>query len=199
MDSQIIQLFKTHSGSPPIEAILDILSTLSTPSSLCCTTITRELIAYLQTINQTTPIISIGSGSGLLEYLLNCPGIESSPSLNLFLKPDQLIVPPFRTQKFCIPRELPNNIKTLLFSYVRYPGLVDRYIEVFGDVMEKVILIGPVNEVERLTAHKDTTAVEGGEYRYLLEQWGSVVDERKGDNGGIGLKAWEMVQVWERM
>lgn len=115
----------------------------------CCLALSRPLVDYINTLLLPQPslVLSIGSGSGLLEaYLTTDPynasliAVEVAPSPISYLPEEKHVV--VHGSRFLSP--LAANAKTWLFVYPRRVGLVEEYLAEHGDkTVDKVIWAGP--------------------------------------------------------
>ena len=116
----------------------------------CCTSLS---IVKMQSILKVLPnghcsILSIGSGSGLLEVLLtqenprlHIEGVEVSDSINKYLPVDRMNI--VRGTWDVCGRAA--HVSSWLFVYPRSPDLVRKYLERFGQSpdLEVILWIGP--------------------------------------------------------
>ena len=122
------------------------------------TTILDEILLVLP--KKPSKIMSIGSGSGLLEALLinHCPdidieGVEVNSSVNRYLPSHQIRIVK-GTWDLC--REA-QQIEAWMFVYPRSPDLLKHYFDQYGrsSCLQKVIWIGPIVDWESFKAAFD--------------------------------------------
>ncbi|KAI7207778.1 hypothetical protein KC333_g9355 [Hortaea werneckii] len=115
----------------------------------CCVGISQPLLATLASRLPPSPglILSIGSGSGLLEAMLlkhsekplDIFGVEVSSCVNKHLPPDRLVKVPSTTSLH------PDAMlaSSLMFVYPRMPALVTAYLDAsIGGALEQVVWLG---------------------------------------------------------
>ncbi|OQS00066.1 hypothetical protein THRCLA_06259 [Thraustotheca clavata] len=169
-----------------IDDMLGVLDTATETTTLCCVNPTTRLIEHISWCLTPLPspctILSIGSGSGLLEFLLeekndkiDVHGVDVAP-INVFL-------PYFHVVK---ENERPaiDNVHVLLAVYLRRPWLLITYLKWFPNA-QKVILLGPKNEdpvLDELTA------------KTLLE-WGQLEMKLTTDPS---LAHWDVLQIYTK-
>lgn len=115
----------------------------------CCLSLSTKLFATLEQILSATsgPVLSIGSGSGLLEAavasrgtLQAIEGVEVSSSVNKYL-PEELAYVVGGTWDLC-PRA--KEAAAWIFVYPRLPALVKQYFQSFGQAnVELAVFLGP--------------------------------------------------------
>ncbi|KAJ9620615.1 hypothetical protein H2203_007822 [Taxawa tesnikishii (nom. ined.)] len=121
----------------------------------CCLALSQRLInvLYEQFPQGETPIISIGSGTGLLEaLLLECAGseldirgVEVSPAVNKYLPEENMTAVNGTWDLYTAAASAP----VWMFVYPRLPNLVARYLNSHGgDSPRKVIWLGPKRDWE---------------------------------------------------
>lgn len=135
----------------PVDAApsLPTLTNKATVYSGCCLALSTPLVAHLRSLlpHTPTPVLSIGSGFGLLEALLNAPphnaqivGVEVAPSPNIYLPAIQHSV--VHGTRFMEP--LAAEAEAWLFVYPRRVGLVSEYLAKYGhDNVQTIIWVGP--------------------------------------------------------
>ncbi|KAI9089648.1 hypothetical protein DFS34DRAFT_638997 [Phlyctochytrium arcticum] len=185
------------------EQILDLLDLPETETTLYCLVPTRALLTFLaqqisdsaeaSSRNACINVLSIGSASGLLEYLLQSILVKTaSPAplvygidisrTNIFLPPSQFIF---------LPSEQPDcqelaDMAVLMVSYLRRPELLITYLGACPDA-RVLIVMGPVMEDPMREVDVRTRLEVGG--------W---KEGRGGGRGVFGLKEWEQVRVFRR-
>ncbi|TPX65613.1 hypothetical protein CcCBS67573_g08079 [Chytriomyces confervae] len=144
-----------------VEEILDIFAAVPRPpqTTLCCVNPTPALLIHVKNglvLQGGETVLSIGSGSGLFEYLLQSKlpngklvGVDVAP-INLFLAPSSFeCIHPDEQVSARLGSE---NVVALLSVYLRRPQLLQDYLHQFPKV-SRIVLIGPRNEDPLL--HKD--------------------------------------------
>jgi hypothetical protein len=139
----------------------------------CCVGISKPLVKALldRLPSEQALILSIGSGSGLLEHLLlqashqtlNVYGVEVPTCINVHLPPERLLRVP------CTHSLHPDALfaSALMFVYPRKSELITSYIEAFLDgALEKIIWFGhrtdwPADEKVLLRAFVSVEVIEG--------------------------------------
>ncbi|RMY71211.1 hypothetical protein D0862_14638 [Hortaea werneckii] len=115
----------------------------------CCVGISQPLLATLASRLPPSPalILSIGSGSGLLEAMLlkhsekplDLFGVEVSSCVNKHLPPDRLIKVPSTTSLHSDAML----VSSLMFVYPRMPALIAAYLDAStGGALEQVVWLG---------------------------------------------------------
>ncbi|TPX65119.1 hypothetical protein SpCBS45565_g05404 [Spizellomyces sp. 'palustris'] len=179
----------SHRSQKP-SSIITLFDDDSASTSLCCVRPCRPLLEAILKHCEVTdgdncpgPIfLSIGSASGLLEYLLQFVagsklqiyGIDVA-NINVFLDSDRFVLIRSETpQRSAIPDA------TILFaSYLRRPALLPIYLEVCPHVT-RVILVGPISE-DPFSDECVVTSMAG---------WRQVY------GGAVGLRSWEQMKVF---
>ncbi|KAI9927495.1 hypothetical protein ASPWEDRAFT_118965 [Aspergillus wentii DTO 134E9] len=114
----------------------------------CCLAISHTLTTYLSSLLPQKPAftLSIGSGSGLLEALIshNHPntqveGVEVNSSVNAYIAEQDINV--VNGTWDLHPRA--GLAQAWMFVYPREPGLVKRYIEMYGGAVDMIVWLGP--------------------------------------------------------
>jgi hypothetical protein len=180
----------------------------------CCLSLSSTLLSLLSKIAQegsagtteTRVILSVGSGTGLLEALLTQhagqqhhdtkqmtlivegvevpqPGTDATPNLYL---PEQHFTTVRRSWEIS-PRLGDTDVVAVMFVYPRQPALVSQYVRAVleggGETERAVIWLGPVTDWD--------------EFGKCFEGSGRVEVGRGGDEG-VGLVESEMMVVWWR-
>ncbi|KAI9202621.1 uncharacterized protein BJ171DRAFT_512726 [Polychytrium aggregatum] len=176
-----------------VDRLLSLIENTDDRFTLCCVLPTRKLVMSLAGLMQQDCIegsgqdiiLSIGSGSGILELLVQrflkppsvIVGVETHP-INLFLPSECCIL----TQRLDILDVA--KVRTLFACYLRRPGLVVDYLNLFPEV-NKIILIGPRTE----SVFNDESASQ------VLLEWGTISVANDWDDV---LAAWDQVLVVRR-
>lgn len=115
----------------------------------CCLSLSRGILgSIIEGLPEESLILSIGSGTGLLETLLMqkddkviIQGVEVNSTVNKWLSSDQLHVVK-GTWELCQEAQ---DAETWLFVYPRNPTLVTKYITEYGSSrnLKCIIWIGP--------------------------------------------------------
>jgi hypothetical protein len=119
----------------------------------CCFTLSTSGIETIVRIlaNANSLVLSIGSGSGLLEALvaqrdpnLNIQGVEVNESINKYL-PDEEMNIVKATWDMC---EKAATATAWIFAYPRSPDLVKKYLECYGQIpnLRVILWIGPIDD-----------------------------------------------------
>jgi len=114
----------------------------------CCVSLSTTLITQLCAILPAHPqySISIGSGSGMLEALINqsnpqmhVHGVEVDQSMHKYLS-EEMTLTVIGTHALCSAAA---RAAAWLFVYPREVALVERYVHELGDSVEKIVWLGP--------------------------------------------------------
>lgn len=156
-----------------------------------CLALSRPLLAHISTLCQATssspsPIVSVGSGHGLLEalllaepYSLDIVGVEVQPSPNRYLPASH-----HRTvtgTRFLDP--LAAKSAVWLFVYPRRVGLVEEYLVAYGDSdVKRIVWIGPT--------------VDWSDYKACFDDGAWCVRVSSAEEAGG--RAWESIAVATR-
>ncbi|KND02074.1 uncharacterized protein SPPG_02577 [Spizellomyces punctatus DAOM BR117] len=184
----IRNLHKTQNPS----SIISLFDDDSASTSLCCVRPCRPLLeTILKHCGVTdsdnypgTILLSIGSASGLLEYLLQFVagsklliyGIDVA-NINVFLDSDRFVLIRSETPEISAVPDA-----TILFaSYLRRPALLPIYLEVCPHIT-RVILVGPISE----DPFSDESVIAS------MAGWRQVY------GGAVGLRPWEQMKVFVR-
>ncbi|KAF2006157.1 hypothetical protein P154DRAFT_254425 [Amniculicola lignicola CBS 123094] len=132
-------------GDCPLQ--LPVLSSKPIAYSGSCLGLSSTLLSHLHSVLPNTAVIlSIGSGAGLLEALLNgdpyCHtiiGVEVEPSPNRYLPPENHDT--VHGTRFLSGRAA--EATAWMFIYPRRVGLLEEYIKMYGGSVELVVWIGP--------------------------------------------------------
>ncbi|ORY42829.1 hypothetical protein BCR33DRAFT_718043 [Rhizoclosmatium globosum] len=140
-----------------VDGVFALFDSVPTPptTTLCCVNPSTSLIELVASnLHSVLPVggsvLSIGSGSGLFEHLLNHKlvgtstqviGIDVAP-INVFLQSESFYCVRTDQDPSTIVME---NIHVLLSVYLRRPSLLLDYISFFSSV-SAVVLIGPRSE-----------------------------------------------------
>ncbi|KAF2182896.1 hypothetical protein K469DRAFT_711611 [Zopfia rhizophila CBS 207.26] len=176
-------------AAPPFPILSDTPSVH--PDS--CLALSVPLLNHLRSLLSQEPdlVLSIGSGTGLLEYFLlnhasaspqklNILGVEVYPSPNIYLPPPHNLTV-IGTWSL---HPLAGKAKAWLFVYPKQVTLVERYLKVFGaDSAEMVVWIGPRSDWDD---YKHCFDEDQGRFYYEVEVRGA--DE-------VGGSAWELIAV----
>lgn len=153
-DEQLSNIVSNESSSSPSSPanqmdLYDQLRTSPKHFADCCVGLSQPLLATLASRLPPTPalILSIGSGSGLLEAMLlkhsekslDLFGVEVSSCVNKHLPPDRLVQVPSTTSLH------PDAMlaSSLLFVYPRMPALITAYLDAStGGALEQVVWLG---------------------------------------------------------
>ncbi|KAJ4983645.1 hypothetical protein SVAN01_10856 [Stagonosporopsis vannaccii] len=174
------------------ESPLPVKETLSLPTLTnkatvypgCCLALSTPLVAHLYSLLKPAPAraLSIGSGFGLLEALLNASpykaqvvGVEVAPSPNTFLPATHHRL--VHGTRFLEP--LAAEAGTWLFVYPRRVGLVNEYMANYShNSVHRIIWIGP--------------QADWDDYKGCFTTDWDVHTQSADEVGG---KAWEMIAV----
>ena len=196
---------------------LPTLSEVSNQYPDCCLSLSTTLLAYLSTLfNETasqrpTTVLSIGSGTGLLETLVShhlislhntdsppikIEGVEvyASPTVNKCLPPESVHVV-HGTWVIC-PRAGDDDVRVWLFVYPRTVKLVQGYVERFvcDEKQENRAVRGEGGWVEVIVWAGPRSDMEDYEIVFSsLEGIGWKRDVRVGEQ--VGVREWEGVAV----
>ncbi|KAF2464599.1 uncharacterized protein BDR25DRAFT_242112 [Lindgomyces ingoldianus] len=128
---------------------MPVLTSSATVHSGCCLALSAPFLSHIHSLLPPPPdlILSIGSGFGLLEALLlaadpppSLVGIEVQPSPNRYLARDHHREV-YGTRGI---HELASEASAWMFIYPRRVGLVEEYLEKFGNGVVKIVIwIGP--------------------------------------------------------
>ncbi|KAI9352050.1 hypothetical protein BDR26DRAFT_1003097 [Obelidium mucronatum] len=138
-----------------VKAIQQVLDSqpASSSTTLCCVNPSSQLIhftvTHLSQVSKGATVLSIGSGSGLFELLLQegaqadfkVVGTDVAP-INIFLSDKCFYCMQVGQDPSLVVLE---NVKALVSVYLRRPSLVVEYLKWFTEV-EVVLLVGPRNE-----------------------------------------------------
>ncbi|EQC32238.1 hypothetical protein SDRG_09988 [Saprolegnia diclina VS20] len=172
-----------------VNGMREMLDALTETTTLCCVNPTSPLLALLQDALANVPrpgvVLSIGSGSGLLEFLLDLQLGENGLDVHgLDIAPVNVFLPFFDVVKEGGRPSNVDNTVVLLAVYLRRPSLLATYLRWYPKVT-KVILIGPKNE-DPLADAATADAVQA---------WGTcealITDH-------TALARWDMYQVWTK-
>ncbi|PVH94027.1 hypothetical protein DM02DRAFT_618897 [Periconia macrospinosa] len=150
----------------------------------CCVALSSRLLSNLSTVLPPAPslVLSIGSGSGLLEGLLRADpynihilGVEVQPSVNRYLS-----VAHHRTVTGTYSLEpLASESEAWMFIYPRRVGLIQAYISMYEDsAVSKILWIGP--------------AADWDDYKVCFGNRWNVKVQNADEIGG---REWELVVV----
>jgi len=154
-----------------------------------------------------SPILSIGSGSGLFEWLLmnktglKVVGLDVAQFINIFLnKQSYIVLKPGQTipsikdlshlKNFITTQNVQNTeekewpFKTLLCVYLRRPDILAEYISLYGKEIDQILAIGPIQEDPWIYQESK------------LHEWGNQVMTRRGES--VGLKPYEQLGIFNR-
>jgi hypothetical protein len=151
----------------------------------CCLALSRPLVTFIHSSLPPPPalILSIGSGFGLLEaQLLALPqpphlvGVEVDPSPNQYLPAENHRV--VHGTRFLEP--LAAEAATWLFVYPRRAGLINEYLNKYGQCMvQRIIWIGP--------------QADWDDYSGCFAGW----DVQLQSADEVGGRAWDMIAILE--
>jgi len=166
---------------------LPVLTTKPTAYPGCCLALSTPLLNFFRNILPPSPdvAISVGSGYGLLEALLNKPpyntniiGVEVAPSSNKYLPDANHRV--VHGSRFLEP--LATEATTWLFVYPRRVGLVEEYMAEYGSgKVTRIIWAGPKADWE--------------DYEGCFAGWN--MDITSADE--VGGRAWELIVVADKL
>jgi len=116
----------------------------------CCVALSTKLLAKILEILPAKPeqVLSIGSGSGLLENLLvetsnnslDLIGVEVGSQVNKYLPFESTIIVK-GTWALC---DIAGNVAAWMFVYPRSPDLIKKYLDAYlGNVLRIIVWIGP--------------------------------------------------------
>ncbi|OQR83490.1 hypothetical protein ACHHYP_14645 [Achlya hypogyna] len=170
------------------EHLQTLLDEATATTTLCCVNPTSALLALvvdaLRDLPRPGTVLSIGSGSGLLEFLLDARlGDDGLDVHGVDIAPINAFAPFFDVVQEDLRPSL-QGVTVLLAVYLRRPSLLLTYLNWFPHV-HKLVLIGPKNEDPIADA---TTAAGVG-------AWGAL--EVRVMNH-TALAPWDMLQVWAR-
>lgn len=173
---------------PPQATSLPTLTNKATVYSGCCLALSAPLVEHLHSLLPRSPalVLSIGSGFGLLEAILNSPtynahiiGVEVEPSPNTYLPLTHHRA--VHGSRFLEP--LAAGAEAWMFVYPRRVGLISEYMVAHGrDKVHMIIWIGP--------------QADWDDYKGCFAQ-GWTTQTRSADE--IGGKAWDMVATVRRV
>ncbi|KAH6642412.1 hypothetical protein C7974DRAFT_101859 [Boeremia exigua] len=152
----------------------------------CCLALSAPLVAHLHSLLPPRALaLSIGSGFGLLEALLNAPpycanvvGVEVQPSPNTHLPATHLRL--VHGTRFLEP--LAADAAAWLFVYPRRPALVTEYLARYGpDSVRTIVWLGPHADWD------DYTSCFGPDW---------VLQTRTADE--VGGKPWDLIATARR-
>jgi hypothetical protein len=208
-------LFQEGQKVSEIMSILD--SHHPSTTSLCCATPTTALLTYLARVllsimratgKKNLVVISIGSGSGLFEYLLEehlerhdhhfdpvfssssiqIVGVDVAP-VNVFLTDIQFHV--VRDNIFPLELNLVD-VAALIAIYLRRPSILCSYLQWFPHV-EKIILVGPRTE----------DPVADPIFAAALSAWGTLEAKITAEDNTINharrmIAPWDVMQIYTK-
>ncbi|KAJ5661253.1 uncharacterized protein N7484_000625 [Penicillium longicatenatum] len=129
--------------------ILNQLSLSPTRFPDCCLAISSTLITSIVALLPKKPAftLSIGSGSGLLEYLLahsnehvSVQGVEVSSTVNRYISEEDMHVVSGAWGLYSFAKQA----TAWMFVYPRDPKLVTRYLDSYGsEAVEVILWLGP--------------------------------------------------------
>jgi hypothetical protein len=113
----------------------------------CCLSLSSHLLARLSQLLPSSGLcLSIGSGTGLLEALLQkhiphsaIEGVEVSAKVNKYLPSEQVNVVGGTWDL----SSKASHASALMFVYPREPKLVTRYLEIAGGAVRRILWMGP--------------------------------------------------------
>lgn len=163
------------------------LSILPTHHPDCCCSLSIPLIDTLVKLLWPAPslMISIGSGTGLLEALLlkkrsqiTLKAIEASNTANQYMREEDLHIVR-GTWDICY---LAADAKTWLFVYPREPHLLSRYLQAYGSRSVRLIIwIGPKAD---FSDYEEAMCMPNWQNRLVEDS---------------GLSHYELMVIWERI
>lgn len=115
----------------------------------CCLAISSTLITSIVSLLPKKPAftLSIGSGSGLLEYILaksngnvSVQGVEVSSTVNRYISEEDMHVVSGAWGLYSFAQQA----TAWMFVYPRDPKLITRYLDTYGgDAVELILWLGP--------------------------------------------------------
>ena len=132
-----------------VSNIANQLSLSPTRFSDCCLAISSTLIISIVSLLPKKPAftLSIGSGSGLLEYILaqsngniSVQGVEVSSTVNRYISEEDMHVVSGAWGLYSFAQQA----TAWMFVYPRDPKLITRYLDTYGgDAVELILWLGP--------------------------------------------------------